>query len=243
MDTNFKVYFDTKFTALRKDTDLISIGVIAQDSDLKLNKSLYIEFSDYDHSKITPWIKENVISDLIYQDTGKFIEATDNCFLAKANKAQAKHYIVNWLKGIYNKIRNTSNETKIQLVSNVCYYDFVLFLDLFDTAEDIPNFISPVCQDLNTTISNFCGISEAKAFYRSRERMINGFSELFYIYDIPQPPSIRDLDSVIPENLKYKKHNSLYGAYIIGKLDRYMTESTVCQYLTKNNIMGRVYQI
>ena len=41
-----KIFFDTEFTGLHKDTTLISIGLIDEN-----NRSLYIELTDYDMSQ------------------------------------------------------------------------------------------------------------------------------------------------------------------------------------------------
>ena len=55
-----KIFFDTEFTGLHKDTTLISIGLIDENG-----RTFYGEFSDYDESKCDDWIRENVIKHLI----------------------------------------------------------------------------------------------------------------------------------------------------------------------------------
>ena len=42
-DLIMKVYFDTEFTGLKKDTTLVSIGLISE-----THKAFYAEFTDYD---------------------------------------------------------------------------------------------------------------------------------------------------------------------------------------------------
>ena len=51
-----KIFFDTEFTGLHKDTTLISIGLVSQDG-----KQFYAEFTDYDGKQVGDWIQENVI--------------------------------------------------------------------------------------------------------------------------------------------------------------------------------------
>ena len=53
-----KLYFDTEFTGLRKDADLISIGIV----DSCEKRMFYAEFTDYDRTKLDGWIKKNVIN-------------------------------------------------------------------------------------------------------------------------------------------------------------------------------------
>lgn len=54
-----KVFFDTEFTGLHKDTTLISIGAISEDG-----RTFYAELNDYDESQVDDWIRENVINNL-----------------------------------------------------------------------------------------------------------------------------------------------------------------------------------
>ena len=58
-----KIFFDTEFTGLHKDTTLISIGLISED-----RRCFYAELTDY--KRTLPdvdnwnWIEENVIANL-----------------------------------------------------------------------------------------------------------------------------------------------------------------------------------
>ena len=54
-----KLFFDTEFTGLHKDTSLISIGIVSEYGD-----KFYAEFSDYKKEQADSWIKENIISNL-----------------------------------------------------------------------------------------------------------------------------------------------------------------------------------
>lgn len=224
MNTDVKVYFDTEFTGLRKDTDLISIGMIANDPYLKLSRYLYLELNDYDQSKVNDWIQDNVINNLIFKDDKVDPISDDNCIMAKCNKAEARDYIRDWLKDIHNKALIDSESAKVQLVSDVAHYDFVLFLDLFGTALDLPDFISPVCLDINNDISKLYHISPAMAFDHSREYIIQILDGFFVLHNVPS--TFDDcITRILPKKIMDKKHNSLYDAYIINKLDAYMHDA------------------
>ena len=54
-----KLFFDTEFTGLHKDTTLISIGIVSEDG-----RKFYAEFSDFDIRQCDNWIKENVLRNL-----------------------------------------------------------------------------------------------------------------------------------------------------------------------------------
>lgn len=53
------LYFDCEFTGLRKDTTLISLGIVAEDG-----RKFYADFCDYDRSQCDDWILDNVLSNL-----------------------------------------------------------------------------------------------------------------------------------------------------------------------------------
>lgn len=55
-----KVFFDTEFTGLQKDTNLISIGFVDENDN-----ELYLEIKDTDVSQVDNWIKENVLDNTI----------------------------------------------------------------------------------------------------------------------------------------------------------------------------------
>ena len=61
----------------------------------------------------------------------------------------------------------------IQFVSDVCHYDFVLLIDLFGTAFDLPNNICPSCHDINQDIASYYGVSEHKAFDINRDEIVD----------------------------------------------------------------------
>jgi hypothetical protein len=61
-----KIFFDTEFTGLHKNTTLISIGLISEDG-----KTFYAEFTDYDKSQVDSWLQENVINNLVMQEPEK----------------------------------------------------------------------------------------------------------------------------------------------------------------------------
>ncbi len=54
-----KIFFDTEFTGLHKNTTLISIGLISED-----RRCFYAELTDYDEKQCDDWIEENVLKHL-----------------------------------------------------------------------------------------------------------------------------------------------------------------------------------
>ena len=175
-----KVYFDTEFTGLQKDTDLISIGFVSENG-----KTFYAEFTDYDESKCDVWIQKNVIDNLILKN--HLYVSNERDLRIIADKNHVKDVLIEWFK---------SFGEDIQLVSDVCHYDMVLLIDIFGGAFDLPEFISPVCIDINQIIASKLNITDKEAFNLSREKLVEKYSD----------------DSKLPSG---DKHNSLFDAKVI----------------------------
>lgn len=150
-----KIFFDTEFTGLQKDTDLISIGCISEDL-----KTFYGVLTDYDKTKINKWLQENVINNLDVGEGGKHITKITG------TKSEVSEAFIEWLKSF--------NED-IEFVSDVCHYDYVLMIDLLSngkTAFDIPKFVCANCYDINQDIAKYYNISLQEAFDKSREDIV-----------------------------------------------------------------------
>ena len=177
-----KLFFDTEFTGLRKTITLISLGIVAEDG-----RKFYAEFTDYSREQCDDWIKENVIDNLYLDGMGDGASSTDEnqpCILVRGNKEYVKNELSDWL----------SRFDAVEFVSDVCHYDFVLLIDLFGTAFDLPKNANPACHDINQDIARHFDISEAEAFDVSREEIV---LELY------------------GREIEGRKHNSLYDAEVI----------------------------
>ena len=176
------VYFDTEFTGLHKDTTLISIGLVADNG-----RKFYAEFTDYDKSQCDDWIKTNVLDNLLLHLSGIYPE-DEKQVITIGTKDYIKEKLKSWLE---------SFKEDIQLVSDCCHYDMVLFIDLFDSAFNIPECVSPVCYDINIDIANkICDGDHKCAFNLSREYILKD-------------------NGVFIEG---DKHNSLYDAKVIKEI-------------------------
>lgn len=146
------LYFDTEFTGLRKNTTLISIGIVSEN-----NETFYAELTDYDSSQVDYWINENVISNLKLNKSYR----TDSGVFVKGDSCTVRDTLISWL--------SKYNNEQIQFVSDVSHYDFVLLIDLlFVSALSMPDNIVPYCYDINSLIADRLGISFKAAFDVSR---------------------------------------------------------------------------
>ena len=213
-----KLFFDTEFTGLRKDTTLISIGIVSEDG-----RKFYAELTDYNENQCNKWINQNVVKNLHLPHIPWHSKRTENI-----KKLEEDGYVISQnphipregalLEYDYFKSDNENmtalgdshwigialNEwikqfDTIQFVSDVCHYDFVLLIELITnggTALDLPDNISAVCHDINQDIAQHFGVTDAEAFDMSREQIMN---------DLCGSEAIVTGD----------KHNSLYDAEVI----------------------------
>lgn len=197
-----KIFFDTEFTGLHKDTTLISIGLIDENG-----RTFYGEFSDYDESKCDNWIRENVIKHLKWRKEGPvedFVNIYDNAWEAFGSKEYIKIVLTEWL----------SKYNNVELVSDCCHYDMVLFIDIFGDAWSIPDVVNPACHDINQDIAKYFDISEREAFDLSREKIIEKVN--IDNQDIANHFDISEGEKII--NIEGDKHNSLYDAKVIREI-------------------------
>ena len=191
-----KIYFDTEFTGLKKDTTLVSIGLITEDDE-----SFYAELTDFDKSYKDEWFVNNVLNNLLLDKEKNAKKKTPEVFVYKTKE---EYFIADkMVRGTKNEVsyelyRWLKDFVSIQLVSDVCHYDMVLFIELVGGAFDMLPSITPACHDINQDIAEFCKITEREAFEKNREKLLleNGIQ--------------------LP---KGKKHNSMYDAKIIKMID------------------------
>lgn len=176
------LFFDTEFTGLHKNTTLVSIGIVAGDG-----MRFYAESSDYDESQCDNWIRENVLKHTILSGNDELaarLGEDSNTTIVLGSKADIRYELGEWLK----------QYDSIQFVSDVSHYDFVLLIDIFGSAFDLPGNVSAACHDINQDIARHYGISDREAFDKSREEIVFMFCG---------------------RQIEGEKHNSLYDAEVI----------------------------
>lgn len=204
-----RVFFDTEFTGLYKDTSLISIGCISED-----RQKFYAELTDFNKTAVETdvWIQKNVFKNTFFvnadgsrkQEKERLDHIDQIIDIAKGDDALfgsrsfVSKALRDWLSGLKKDV------TEIEFVSDVCHYDMVLLIDLLSdggTAFDIPNFVCPCSYDINQDISTYYLCNQKDAFNKSREDIVKDIDSIFF--------------QVYPENLK---HNALYDAIVIQKI-------------------------
>ena len=154
-----KIFFDTEFTGLHKDTTLISIGLVSQDG-----RTFYAELTDYNKNQVDEWIKKNVVDNLILDAYG-FNSLDEKNLRIKAEKDLVRVNLQRWLEQF----------EEVEFVSDVSHYDMVLLIDLaYGHGLNIPyGKVNSSCHDINQDIAQYLKISEINAFDFSRELFLD----------------------------------------------------------------------
>ncbi len=189
-----KIFFDTEFTGLYKDTTLISIGLVSESG-----QQFYAEFTDYDpKAENDNWIKSNVLDHLITRFPKEFDKNPYIENLHVGDKDSISKALENWFK----------QWDYVELVSDCCHYDMVLVCDMFCGAFYLPKNVCPTCYDINQDIAKLYGFNQQQAFDKNREQILSDFGIEIKKYEklgkhnsLFDAYIIRDIYNIIQENL------------------------------------------
>jgi len=134
-----RLFFDTEFTGLHQNTTLISIGFISENG-----KTFYAELTDYDESQVDEWISGNVISKLKYTNEGIYNDNYSE-FEMKGNSFEVAEQLRLWLLQF----------EEVEIWSDCLHYDWILFINLFGGAFDIPKNVYYIPFDLACLLKMF----------------------------------------------------------------------------------------
>lgn len=190
-----KIYCDMEFTGLRKDTNLISIGIVANDG-----RVFYAESNEYSLDNTTDvdriWLQDNVVPYLIYSsDKESFIGGNFESDI-KLIPNQMEYLMKGTLEQIGSALRVWLNKyEEVTFVGDVLAYDWILFCDILgETAKDIPSHVSYTPIDIAT---------------------------LMYAVDLDPMDITRakfvDVQDIDQGKVWQKQHNALYDALVIKK--------------------------
>lgn len=143
-----KLYFDTEFTGLHKNTTLISIGIKSE-----CGARFYAELTDYDKSQIDEWLQKHVLDNLNFkapamgEDDYIFEYYTAGPTVKmRCNSERLKSELTKWLD-LFEGI-------EVKMVSDCLSYDWVLFNHIFGHAFNIPKHVNYIPYDICTAMED-----------------------------------------------------------------------------------------
>ena len=132
-----KIFFDLEFTGLHQGTTPISIGMVAED-----DRAFYAEFTDYDRVQVNPWIRDNVIKNLVGQSGQYSIGQGVRLTFGIGNRDHVASRLNQWLMAY----------SQVEFWGDVLSYDWVLLCQLYGGALSMPSWVYYVPFDLATLL-------------------------------------------------------------------------------------------
>jgi len=219
-----KFYFDTEFTGLKKNTALISIGVVSESGHTFYAEST--EYAEKDPSvKEDNWIQEHVIANLNIKEND---EDKEN-FRFSGKEKEIGEKLNRW---VLSEMRGEASEScnRALFISDCAAYDSVLLFDLLTggkTALYLDDHIVPVVHDLIEDIQNYSliigesmEVNYQDAFDFNREEYMEKiFQDYVEDYDPLLESSVVDeaMKKYLPQG-ETEKHNSLWDARVIKSI-------------------------
>lgn len=130
-----RVFLDTEFTGLVKDTELISLGLYIDEDNY-----FYAEFNDWDRKKSFEFLETDVIPKLEFNHITSIVTKQENAWKLKGNKKEIESELNLWFKQF----------SVVEIWADVLAYDWVLFCQIFGGAFHIPENIFYAPFDLAT---------------------------------------------------------------------------------------------
>lgn len=122
-----KLFFDTEFTGLHRNTTLISIGLVSENG-----RTFYAEFNDYDQKQLDDWVRANVLPYLQFLDTDSTTPQLDlEHHAMKSSRQMVTSTLSEWLRQF----------DIVEMWADYPAYDWVLFCDLFGGTFHLPKSI------------------------------------------------------------------------------------------------------
>lgn len=116
------ICFDTEFTGLTKDADIISIGLVAENGN-----TFYAELTDFDIAKCSGWVLDNVVAKLKYYNrednlSKSFLKRDFKNYIVVGNKDKVKTELILWFECL--------KASSFTMIADCLAWDWVLFNDL-----------------------------------------------------------------------------------------------------------------
>lgn len=146
-----RLFFDTEFTHLGQECELISIGVVVNSGgNLDKSQCFYAESIDFSEDKCSDFVKEQVLPNLQLRGEPCALKADveeGNPYYSIAVCGTEEDIALQldaWMKQFVK-----SNE-KIEIWSDCLAYDWVLFCHLFENMGGIPPYVYYIPFDVST---------------------------------------------------------------------------------------------
>lgn len=192
------IALDMEFTALSRNTELISMGLVNSKHGFYFENKNWSFKTLRDNPKQKDWITTHVVPNLLYVDSNETVYSTTLKYLGLETYIvhDAVDNMVGHLRAWLRRYEH------VVIIGDVLQYDWVLFCEIFGGAQHLPKNIFYIPIDIAAMLYDRGGKMFAD---ESRLDIYSEYAENTYeFFDI-------------------KPHNSLYDAYVI----KYIFENVI----------------
>lgn len=132
-----RVFLDMEFSGLTQRAMPISIAMISDD-----DRIFYAEFNDFKLDALDDWVRESVVSCLVFNNFKSFRMESEGTFVGKGSRRSMTKRLQKWLEQF----------DSVQICGDVPAYDWVLFCELFGGSLGLPSNIYYIPLDLATIL-------------------------------------------------------------------------------------------
>ena len=145
-----KLFFDTEFTGLHKDTTLISIGITSDSGEF-----FYCELTDYNRNQVDDWIQINVIENLKYDPAplgqSNYYVRTQYSNISSDDRDGFSIEMQGDTKDLRKELTEwLAQWDEVEIWSDCLAYDWVLFNEIYGHAFNIPENVYYIPFDICT---------------------------------------------------------------------------------------------
>jgi len=175
------LYLDMEFTSLSPDAQIISVGIVSDDTDTfskRIGKSdstipgesFYVEFTDFDIHRCDDWVKENVVGKLrfpkeMWNNVYEEPDLNTGSIIGAGCTASIKMMLSKWLSKF--------SDYQIQIVVDCGTWDWYHFLQLVGEWDSNSNPIGEIIWHKTDTKDYFNGVDEAGRLFEKINNKIN----------------------------------------------------------------------
>ena len=155
-----KLFLHVAKTGSSKTSTPISLAIVSD-----TGKQFYAEFSDYSQAQIDAKLKDKIIRYTIaggYKEDEKYIENYHYGL-----KKNIKEALENWLMQFTDDV---------QIIIDKDVYDFVFFVDMFGSIDDLPDNVISVPHDMIIDIASKKSITEIEAIDLDLDDLVTEYS-------------------------------------------------------------------
>lgn len=142
-----RLFFDTEFTDLKQDCELISIGVVADNGTPGDDRpAFYAESIDFGEDKCSEFVKDHILPNLVLKDVSPKVIKHNQSVAMSGTEEDIALQLDAWMRQFIE------DGEQLEIWSDCLAYDWVLFRQLFESMGGVPSYVYYIPFDISTVM-------------------------------------------------------------------------------------------